>query len=290
MPVREALPRFLSPMLARTGPLPDRGDARWVSEVKWDGIRAQLRIDRGSLTLRTRPGRNATSEFPELAALGEALRAHRVMLDGELVCLDAEGRPDFGAVIARMAGGHISGGRPAVLQLFDVLHLDGEPVRALPYQQRRELLTQIGELLPPDLARVPRTFASNVDLPGVTFAMGLEGVIAKRLDVPYRPGRRDGTWTKLKHRRSERLAIIGWRERPGAPDELLVADLDGHPRGWCAFGLPNKTRQTVARAARQHGRQRRSAWIAATPLMLVDVAHHGRPDGRLRDPIMKPVD
>jgi bifunctional non-homologous end joining protein LigD len=277
-------------MLARSGPLSDREDARWVSEVKWDGIRAQLRIDRGSLTLRTRPGRNATSEFPEVAALGEALRAHRVLLDGELVCLDDEGRPDFGAVIARMGAGDRSGGQPAVLQLFDVLHLDGEPVRALPYEQRRELLTQIGELLPPDLARVPRTFANDEDLPGVTFAMGLEGVIAKRLDVPYRPGRRDGTWIKLKHRRSERLAIIGWRERPGAPDELLVADLDGHPRGWCAFGLPAETRQSVVRAARQCGRQRRSGWIAPAPLMLVDVAHHGRPGGRLRDPILTAVD
>jgi bifunctional non-homologous end joining protein LigD len=277
-------------MLARSGPWPDRDDARWVSEVKWDGIRAQLRIDRGSLTLRTRPGRNATREFPELAALSETLRAHRVLLDGELVCLDADGRPDFAAVIARMAGGHRSGGRPALLQLFDVLHLDGEPVRALRYLQRRELLGQIGELLPPDLARVPRTFANDEDLPGVTLAMGLEGVVAKRLDVPCRPGRRDGTWIKLKHRRSERLAIIGWRERPGAPDELLVADLDGRPRGWCAFGLPAETRQSVARAARRHGRQRRSAWIVTAPLMLVDVAHHGGPDGRLRDPIMKPVD
>ena len=290
MPVREALPRFLPPMLARSEPLPDRTDARWVSEVKWDGIRAQLRIDRGSLTLRTRPGRNATREFPELAVLSEALRAHRVLLDGELVCLDNEGRPDFAAVIALIAGGHRSAGRPALLQLFDVLHLDGEPVRALAYQQRRELLTQIGELLPPELARVPRTFSNDEDLPGVTFAMGLEGVIAKRLDLPYRPGRRDGTWIKLKHRRSERLAIIGWRERPGAPDELLVADLDGRPRGWCAFGLPAETRQSVARAARQYGRQRRTGWIVPAPLMLVDVAHHGRPDGQLRDPIMKAVD
>jgi bifunctional non-homologous end joining protein LigD len=277
-------------MLARTGPLPDREDARWVSEVKWDGIRAQLRIDRGSLTLRSRPGRDATSEFPELAALGEALRAHRLLLDGELVCLDDDGRPDFAAVIARMAGGHRSAGRSALLQLFDVLHLDGEPVRALPYLQRRELIGQIGELLPPELARVPRTFTHHEDLSAVTFAMGLEGVVAKRLDVPYRPGRRDGTWIKLKHRRSERLAIIGWRERPGAPDELLVADLDGRPRGWCAFGLPAETRQSVARAARRHGRQRRGAWIAAAPLILVDVAHHGRPRGRLRDSIMKPVD
>jgi bifunctional non-homologous end joining protein LigD len=154
-------------MLARTGSLPDRGDARWVSEVKWDGIRAQLRIDRGSLTLRTRPGRNATSEFPELAALGETLCTHRVLLDGELVCLDDDGRPDFAAVIGRMAGGDRSGGRPVLLQLFDVLHLDGEPVRALPYQQRRELLSQIRELLPPD----PREFRAPSPTPRISTAL-----------------------------------------------------------------------------------------------------------------------
>jgi hypothetical protein len=87
----------------------------------------------------------------------------------------------------------------------------------------------IGELLAPDLARVPRTFSNDEDLLGVTFAMGLEGVIAKRLDVPYRPGRRDGTWIKLKHRRSERLAIIGWRERPGAPTSCSSPTSTGAP-------------------------------------------------------------
>jgi len=191
MPVREVLPRFLPPMLARNGPLPDRGDTGWVSEVKWDGIRAQLRIDRGSLTFAHPPGRNPTSEFPELAALGERLRTRRLLLDGELVCLDAEGRPDFAAVIARMGVANDRGGRPALLQLLDVLHPDGEPVRGLPYQQRRELLTQIRELLPTDLERVQRTFTSDEDLPRVTFAMGLEGVIANAGISPT--GRADAT-------------------------------------------------------------------------------------------------
>jgi bifunctional non-homologous end joining protein LigD len=274
-------------MLARSAPLPDAPASNWVLEVKWDGIRAQLRVDHGSLTLRTRPGRDATAEFPELARLAEALGSHRMVLDGELVCLDRDGRPDFGAIATRLGRRRRPADRPVVMQVFDVLHLDGEPVRTLPYQQRRELLARLADEVPSEVARVPRTFALDEDLLGVTLAMELEGVVAKRLDAPYRPGRRDGTWIKHKHRRSERVAIVGWRERTGAPDELLIADLDGRPRGWCAFGLPGEARRRVAEDARRRGRERRGAWIAPAPLMFVDVAHHGRVGGRLRDPILR---
>jgi len=77
-------------------------DSRWVLEVKWDGIRAQVRVDRGRLTLRTRPGRNAASEFPELGELGERLCARRVVFDAELVWPGCDGHLDFGAIAARL--------------------------------------------------------------------------------------------------------------------------------------------------------------------------------------------
>jgi bifunctional non-homologous end joining protein LigD len=285
----EELPRFIGPMLARTAPLPVAPDAPWVLEVKWDGVRAQIRAERGQLTLRTRPGRDATSEFPELEPLAEALRAHRLILDAELVHLDANGHPDFGAVAARLGRRHRAPADPAiVLQVFDVLHLDGHPVRTLPYQQRRELLEELGDELPSQVARVPRTFTIDESLVQATLDMGLEGVVAKRLDHSYRPGRRDGSWIKSKHRRRERMAIIGWRSR-ATGQELLVADLSGRPRGWCSFGLSGEIRQRIADDAQRHGRQHRGAWVTTVPLLMVDVFHHGRSGGRLRDPILRSI-
>jgi bifunctional non-homologous end joining protein LigD len=78
-------------MLASPGSVP--AEAGWALEVKWDGIRAQLRFDDRRVCVRSRPGRDCTAEFPELAAIAEALDSRRVILDGELVCLDGEGRP-----------------------------------------------------------------------------------------------------------------------------------------------------------------------------------------------------
>jgi bifunctional non-homologous end joining protein LigD len=100
MTVVERLPAFIAPMLlTSTYELPG-GDA-WALEVKWDGMRAQLRFDGRRVMLRSRPGRDCTGEFPELRALAEVLD-EPVLLDGELVCLDREGLPDFERLRARL--------------------------------------------------------------------------------------------------------------------------------------------------------------------------------------------
>lgn len=96
----EELPRFIRPMLASSGSAPTASG--WALEVKWDGIRAQLRYDGGCVCLRSRPGRDCTEQFPELVDIAGALAARRVILDGELVCLDLEGKPDFGALRRRL--------------------------------------------------------------------------------------------------------------------------------------------------------------------------------------------
>src|SRR3954453_12778876 len=92
---RESLPRFLEPMLLSTGTPAAVEDGAWAVEVKFDGIRAQLRVDRArGWCVRSRPGRDCTAQFPELAALADELAPHRVIIDGELVHLAADGRPD----------------------------------------------------------------------------------------------------------------------------------------------------------------------------------------------------
>src|SRR4051794_25991106 len=101
MASREALPVFVPPMLARTGEI--QVGANWASELKLDGFRLQVRVDRGRVSARTRPGRDCTNEIAEaLAELGGALSGRRVLLDGELVCLDASGSPDFEALRAQL--------------------------------------------------------------------------------------------------------------------------------------------------------------------------------------------
>ena len=97
----EPLPRFLEPMLASAGGVPEgRG---WAAEVKWDGLRGQLRHDGRRTTLRSRNGHDLSSAFPELVAeAGRRLRRRPALLDAEIVCLNANGRPDFTAVRARM--------------------------------------------------------------------------------------------------------------------------------------------------------------------------------------------
>src|SRR3954465_4989075 len=144
---RESLPRLLAPMLLECG-LPPAGDRdRWALELKWDGMRAQLRVaGDGSWCLRSRPGRDCPPEFPDPPARAEALHRGDVLLDGELVCLDADGRPDFHRLRRRLSASNadaasaLAARHPTTLIVFDLLHLDGRAVRALSYHRRRELL------------------------------------------------------------------------------------------------------------------------------------------------------
>jgi bifunctional non-homologous end joining protein LigD len=131
---REHQPAFLPPMLLRSGPVPD--GIAWTLEVKWDGCRAQLRYDRRTVSLRTRTGRERLADFPELGTIAEVLGKRRVTLDGELVCLRDDGRPDFFRLRRRLAGS-IRDRQPITLQAFDILHLDGRSTRGLPYRERR---------------------------------------------------------------------------------------------------------------------------------------------------------
>ena len=269
----------------------------WALEVKWDGMRAQLRYDGQRVALRSRPGRDCIAQFPELHALAPALD-NQVIVDGELVCFDENGLPDFDRLRSRLrarTAAAITAARaltPATLLIFDLLHLGGRSTRNLPYRERRARLDELG--LHGSAWQTPRAFSIDEDLITVTRDRHLEGVVAKRLDATYQPGRRGGAWLKHKHRHRERLTITAWRPGNGRePDELLLSrrDPSGALRyaGDVRFGLDSADRarlgtilERIEQPCSHRARVRR-----VPPLVEVDVDYHGCPGGPLRDPVMR---
>jgi len=288
---REQQPTFIPPMLLSSGTLPD-GDA-WTFELKWDGCRAQLRYDQRSVSLRTRSGRECSDDFPELAAIAGALAKRRVTLDAELVCLRSDGRPDFARLRRRLARSRRRK-HPAMLQVFDVLHLDGLSTRPLPYAERRALLEEL-ELDGPAW-RTPASLvvARTEDFVSHVGELGLEGVVAKRLSSTYLPGRRCAAWVKRKLRREERLVVTGVRRnREKHVDAIFVArhQTDGSFTGAGAIelGLHRELVERLEiRLAELPARRRGPvAWYPAE--VAVTASLHGLPDGPVRDAVLRDV-
>ena len=212
-PDREPMPQRLEPMLARSGELPV-GD-QWAYEIKWDGVRAIGYADGGRLKLESRNGNNVTPRYPELRELGRALGAHEAILDGEVVALDEHGHPSFQRLQRRMhltSEGQVrrlSQSEPVVYMIFDLLWLDGHSLVAEPYTARRERLAEL-ELAGPTW-QVPAYHQGNgAGLLAATKAQGLEGLVAKRADSPYLPGRRTQGWVKVKNVRNTDVVVGGW--------------------------------------------------------------------------------
>lgn len=211
---RERMPKRLEPMLARTGRLPDGDDEGWAYEVKWDGIRALALADHGKWCMQSRRLEDVTARYPELAPIAEQLADHAAILDGEVVALDERGRASFQLMQARM--GLTSPGMvkararssPVDYVVFDLLHLDGHRVRDLPYLERRELLLGLG--LEGPRWRTPRhRLGGGAELLEAARRQGLEGIVAKRCDSPYRPGKRSSEWIKARVWQRQEFVIGG---------------------------------------------------------------------------------
>ena len=228
-PAREPVPTDLEPMLAKPGRLP-RDDAAYGHEVKWDGVRALVAVEGGRAVARGRSGRDITAAYPELRELGRAMGATEVLLDGELVAFDADGRPSFERLQRRMHASDAAARRlaaevPVTYIAFDLLHLDGRSTLMLPYRERRRLLE--GLKLEGAHWRTPAFHVGDGEaIVRASGERGLEGVVAKRLDSAYEPGRRSGAWIKIKHRRRADLVVGGWMPgkggRGGRIGSLLV--------------------------------------------------------------------
>lgn len=205
------------PMLASSGPLPTH-EERWAFEPKWDGFRAIARSDGRRLRILSRRGTDLAGRLPELASLAGKLPAGTT-LDGELVVFDSEGRVDFDGM-RRRGFGQASPGR-LVFVAFDVLALGAADVMARPWEERRVMLVDLG-LSGPAWWTTPSYPGEGATLLEATRAQGIEGVIAKRLDSPYRPGVRTTAWVKTKHFDRAHFDVLGVAPTPEGRYALLL--------------------------------------------------------------------
>ena len=203
----------IDPMLARLAERPP-GSADFLYEVKWDGIRAIIALDEGQIRIRGRNGLDVTAQFPELLVSEQAFRATSAVFDGEIVCLEADGRPHFRDVIHRLqqrAPGAVERAKakhPAVCYLFDCLYLDGRPILNEPLSRRREWLQ---DAIRKDSAyRISEAVDDGLSLFEAVQQMGLEGILAKKRTSPYLPGIRSDSWLKVKTRQTAECVIVGY--------------------------------------------------------------------------------
>ncbi|GII98186.1 ATP-dependent DNA ligase LigD ligase module /ATP-dependent DNA ligase LigD phosphoesterase module /ATP-dependent DNA ligase LigD polymerase module [Sediminihabitans luteus] len=223
-------PRTWRPMLAHpaseTLARSSTDDGRWAFEMKWDGVRTIARVTPEGVRVQGRSGADTTATYPELAALAGLAPSDPVVLDGEVVALDTQGRPSFRRLQERM---HLSGTRdvaaarervPVVYMVFDLLEADGRSLAHEPYEVRR---ARLAEVLadPPAGVEVPPALDAFDDALGLSRRFRLEGVVAKRLDSTYVAGRRSRSWLKVKHVRAQEAVVVGWRPGHGARSHLL---------------------------------------------------------------------
>jgi len=195
----DSMPEFLEPMGATLTDAPPKG-RDWIFEVKWDGIRALVYIDRGTLRIYTRNQNRVEEKYPELLQLPKHVNARQAILDGEIVVLDEKGVSHFEATIRHE--------KPAHLILFDLLYLDGRDLRREPLSERKKLLASIVRKWAP--VRISETFEGHGDrLLEAARAAGLEGLMAKKTSSAYE-SKRSASWLKLKLTNQEEFVIGGY--------------------------------------------------------------------------------
>ncbi|HEY2714655.1 MAG TPA: DNA ligase D, partial [Solirubrobacterales bacterium] len=230
--VADPFPEAVVPMLAKLAPLP-ADDTGWAVEVKWDGVRAIAYCRPGRLELQTRNLNPVTDSYPEVRRLSRQIGARDAVLDGELVAFDADGRPSFErlqqrihqtdeAIVRRRMKSH-----PVTYLVFDLLYLDGRNLMDEPYSSRRELLE--GLALEGESWQTPAHSVGHAkELLAAAAERQLEGIVLKRLDSRYAPGKRNGSWLKVKNLGRQEFVIGGWLPGEGRRKSTLGALLLGY--------------------------------------------------------------
>jgi bifunctional non-homologous end joining protein LigD len=304
----EAMPQHVKPMLSLAGELPKK-DAEWAYEFKWDGVRALVYVDGGRVRAFTRNDKSLLSTFPELRDIGLHLGSRSAILDGEIVALDKDNRPNFSTLSKRL---HVTSKTvieklrstiPASFFAFDLLYLEGQSTMDLSYDNRREALESLnlqGETFatPPSI-----TNTTGSKVMAISRERGLEGVVIKRRSSRYTPGLRSGEWIKVKNFFTQEVVIGGWTEGKGERDGSLGALLLGIPStngldyvGKVGTGFTAATRQDLLRRLKPLARKS-TPFSAPLSRAETTLAHFVRPvivgevqfaewtnDGNLRQP------
>lgn len=209
------VPDFVAPQLAKSVAQPPQGEG-WGHEIKFDGYRMQMRVERGKATLKTRKGLDWSRRYPEIAEAGGALPDG--IYDGEVVALDADGAPDFAALQAAMSDGRT---KDLVFFAFDMLFAGRDDLRPLPLTERKARLRAALDEAAPDIRYVDHFVTAGDAVLLSACRMKLEGVVSKRLDAPYASGR-GGAWVKAKCRAGHEVVIGGYATTNGAFRSLIV--------------------------------------------------------------------
>jgi ATP-dependent DNA ligase len=286
----------IKPQLALSRKALPEGE-QWAYEPKWDGFRAIAFVDDGELYLQSRGGKPLHRYFPELR-----FPAGRYILDGELVILGGDGREQFDALQNRIHPAEsrirmLAEETPAIFRAFDVLAVGDTDALAVPLRERRrtleELLAGFG-----DTGSIELTPLSADPADAEPWLATGEGVIAKDLDAPYRPGERKGM-VKIKRLRTADCVVVGWRpgKEEGTVGSLILGLYDGdelrvvgHTSGLRA----KEKRELVAKLAPYETGERGSAdpsrwagdrdleWVALRPELVIEVTFDHVSDGRIR--------
>jgi bifunctional non-homologous end joining protein LigD len=225
------MPDAVAPMLATATTTLPRDEAAWGYEFKWDGVRAITYVDGGRARAMSRNDKDITATYPELRDLAASTGSRQMILDGELVAFDDDGRPSFGALQSRMhvtrtgAVQRLVTSTPVTYLIFDLLYLDGRSLLDTAYSERRELLDGL-DLRGDSWQTPPGTAGEGKAVWEASKQHGLEGVVMKRLDSKYSPGARSKAWLKLKNVRTQEVVVAGWKpgegNRAGTIGSLLL--------------------------------------------------------------------
>ncbi len=296
----DPMPARIEPCLALLSAKTPEG-AEWAYEIKWDGYRLAIHVELGGrVRILTRGGHDWTHRFPGVAAAALALGPATMILDGEAVLLDDRGRSDFNALVRSLGG---RGGKLAswetIFYAFDILYLDGHDLSRMSFEDRRAVLDPMLEGLQGTVRLSEMIDNDGAALLANACDLGLEGIIAKRLGSPYKPGR-GGDWRKIKCVRSDTFVVVGYEPSTamaGAVGSLLLAARKGDNIqyvGSVGTGFKHaeardlKQRLDAIRVNRPAVKVKGKSLVFVDPILAAEIEYRAwTEDGKLRHPSFK---